>query len=111
MRTNGQGRDNPIALAYASKLFRLNAEQQIPGMSGVPIHFLGGPEGPALAHEHGEMGVLQTFIPNEMGDNPLIGGGNARSFTDAVSREPNSVGLSAVALQLMNSDDLKTARL
>lgn len=110
MRTGGYGRDNPIALAFASKVFRMNMEQQIPGLSGVPAHFLNGPEGVPLAHEHGEMGVLQSFVPAEQWS-PLIGGGNARSFTGAVSREPNSVGLSAVALQMMGSEQIKTSRI
>jgi hypothetical protein len=109
MRTNGGGRDNPLALAFARKLFAMSAEQQIPGARGIPVAFLLGPEGAMVAKEHGELGEIQNFAPGET-PNVLIGGGRPRSFTDAVSREPNSVGLSAVAAQLLASDQLKQAR-
>lgn len=111
MRTGGQGRDNPIAIMVASKLFRMNAEQQIPGARGLPVAFLNGPEGVPVAKEHGELGVLQSFVPGDPAAATLVGGGRARSFTDAVSREPNSVGLSPVALQMLASDQIKQARI
>ena len=111
MRTGGQGRDNPIALAIATKLFRMNVDQQLPGARGLPVAFLAGPEGVAVAKEHGELGVLQSFVPGDPASAALVGGGRPRSFLDAVSREPNSVGLSPVALQMMASDQLKQARI
>lgn len=109
MFTSGWGRDNPIAAAINAKLFRMNAEQQIPGARGpaLPIDFLNGPEGYPHAVEHGELGVLQSFTEGP----PLVGGGSPRSFTDAVSREPNSVGLSNVALQLLASQEIQASRI
>ncbi|SRR6266566_2353471 len=104
MRIGGMGRDSPIAIAVAAKLFRMSAEQQIPGASGVPVHFLAGPEGVPVAKEHGELGLLQTFVPGEGA--VLMGGGRPRDFPRA--REPNSVGLSDVAEQLLASEQLRT---
>jgi len=109
VRTGGHGSDSRIALATAARAWRMNIEQQIPGLSGIPCHFLNGPEGVAVAKEHGELGVLQNFVPGEGA--VLIGGGRARSFTDAVSREPNSVGLSAVSSQLLASQQILGSRI
>ena len=106
MRVGGVGRDSPLALAVAAKLFRMSAEQQVPGDRGprLPVDYLAGPEGVPVAKEHGELGVLQTFVPGESGA-VLIGGGQPRDFRS--SREPNSVGLSDVAEQLLASDQLR----
>ena len=99
------GRDSPIALAVAAKLFRMSSEQQIPGTRGpaLPVDFLAGPEGYAVAKEHGELGILQTFDPG--GPNVLMGGGRPRNL--GRSTEPNSVGLSDLSEQLYASEQLR----
>jgi hypothetical protein len=105
MRIGGRGVDNPIAIAVAAKLFRMSAEQQIPGARGplLPIDFLAGPEGVAVAKEHGELGLLQTFVPGE-GNAVLIGGGQLRGA--AAAREPNTTGISDLSVQLLASEQL-----
>jgi hypothetical protein len=106
MRRSGEGRDSPIALAYAAKLFRISMEQQIPGGRGpgLPVDFLNGPEGVPVAKEHGELGILQSFVPGESGI--LMGGGRPRGHN--LSKEPNSVGLSELSEQLLASEQLRT---
>jgi hypothetical protein len=105
MRIGGMGNDSPIAIAVAAKLFRMSAEQQLPGGRGLPIDYLAGPEGVAVAKEHGELGILQNFVPGESGA-VLIGGGRPRDFP--ATREPNSVGLSDIAAQLYASGQLSS---
>jgi hypothetical protein len=107
MRTNGQGRDNPIAAMIAAKLHRMNAEQQIPGARGIPVAFLAGPEGVAVAKEHGELGILQNFVPGQ--GPPMIGGG--RVSGSARSAEPNTTGLTDITAQLLASEQLLGMRI
>jgi hypothetical protein len=110
VRIGGFGRDNPIAIAAAAKLFRMSMEQQIPGARGpgLPIDFLNGPEGVAVAKEHGELGILQSFVPGE-GAPILMGGGRPMNILGS-SREPNSTGLSDLSEQLLASEQLRGTR-
>lgn len=88
MRTNGVGRDSPIARWVADRLWGMNIVHQF-GMGTNPIQ--NGPEGVAVAKEHGELGILQTFDPSgPAGINVVAGGG--RPSGGARSVEPNSVG-------------------
>lgn len=90
MRTNGVGRDSPFSLAYAAKLFRMSQVHQL-GLGTNPIQ--NGPEGPLpIGKEHGELGILQEFIPGS-GVPTLVGGG--RPSGGQVSSEPSSTPLVA----------------
>lgn len=85
--------DNPVALAVARKLFAMDVTHQVqgPGTYG----YWGRP----VDVEHGELGVLQIFHGA-----PLVGGGRLRAR--GVGVEPNTTGLSDVALQLDASASL-----
>lgn len=86
MRIGGQGKDSPIARRFADRLHAMNFVHQF-GAGTNPIQ--NGPEGVAVAKEHGELGILQTFDPS--GPNVLMGGGVPSG--GARSAEPNSVGI------------------
>lgn len=88
--------DNPVALAVARKLFAMNATHQLqgPGTDG----YWGRP----VDADHGELGVLQVFAAS-----PLVGGGGRFGGSRPAGVEPNSTGLSDVALQLDHSAALR----
>lgn len=87
MRTNGQGKDSPIARFVADKLHGMNFVHQF-GAGTNPIQ--NGPEGVAVAKEHGELGILQSFeVTGPSGANVMIGGGVPAGGSR--SSEPNSV--------------------
>lgn len=88
MRIGGQGKDSPIARFVADKLQSMNFVHQF-GAGTNPIQ--NGPEGVAVAKEHGELGILQTFDPSGININVLTGGGVPSG--GARSAEPNSVGI------------------
>jgi len=92
VRTNGQGKDSPIAIWVADRLHRMNFVHNF-GAGTNPIQ--NGPEGVAVAKEHGELGILQTFDPS--GPNVLVGGGVPSG--GARSAEPNSVGFQAATVR------------
>lgn len=83
MRRNGEGRDSPIAVFVAAKLFGMSRIHQL-GAGTNPIQ--NGPEGVAIGHEHGELGILQGFLP---GSGPVLVGGG-RPSGGARSSEPSS---------------------
>src|SRR5882672_7532683 len=88
MRRNGEGRDSPIALWVARRLYGISVVHQF-GRGTDPIQ--NGPEGDfPVAKEHGELGILQSFDP---GGAPLVGGGVPSG--GAVSSQPSSVPLLA----------------
>ncbi len=94
MRTNGQGKDSWVAAWVADRLHAMNFVHQF-GAGTNPIQ--NGPEGVAVAKEHGELGILQTFDPS--GPNTLMGGGVPAG--GARSALPNSVGLSGETRPLL----------
>lgn len=85
MRTNGQGRDSSVSQWVAVKLFNMNLVHNL-GMGTNPIQ--NGPEGVAVAKEHGELGILQTFDPSQ--SKVLMGGGDPQGGARSVL--PNSSG-------------------
>lgn len=90
MRTNGQGKDSPIALFVATKLRGMNLVHQL-GQGTNPIQ--NGPEGVAVAKEHGELGILQTY--DATGVNVLVGGG--RPSGGANASQPNTGDLTSLS--------------